>query len=76
MDSDDLMDLYKQNLVHPTWDIGDQGKGTEGAWLTWTVLDTKGGLAYGSLTIVAAGVDSQDVSLSLRSSFQDGPKPE
>ena len=71
--SGDLMDLYKENLVDPSWDIRGGGEGTEGAWLTWNVLDKEGGLWYGSLAITAAGVDLQQVWLLLRSSEPGWP---
>ena len=71
--SGDLMDLYKENLVDPSWDIRGGGEGTEGAWLTWNVLDKEGGLWYGWLAITAAGVDLQQVWLLLRSSEPGWP---
>ena len=66
--SSELMDLYRKNLAHPSWDIRDEGKGDEGAWLTWTVRDGQGTLVFGSLTIVKVGIDQQEATLSLRTS--------
>ena len=71
--SGDLMDLYKENLADPSWDIREQGAGAEGAWLTWTVFANDGGLWYGSLAIAAVGVNLQQAWLSLRSSESGWP---
>ena len=74
MSSGELMGLYQENLVDPSWDIRDEGRGAEGAWLTWSVRDNEeGGLWYGSLTITTVGVDLQQARLSLRPSEPGWP---
>ncbi len=67
MTSGELMDVYQERMVHPSWDIRGEGKGTEGAWLTWTVHDDEDRLWYGSLAITSAGVNAQQAWMSLRS---------
>ncbi len=68
--SGELLVLYQNNLGDPAWNIRDEGKGIEGAWLTWTVHDYDGNLWYGSLAIASAGVDMHHVWLVLRSTGQ------
>ena len=71
--SSELMGLYQERMVHLSWDIRGQGKGTEGAWLTWTVHDDEGRLWYGSLAITAAGVNAQQIWMLLRTTYLPRP---
>ena len=63
----ELMNRYRENLTHPSWDIKDEGDSEEASWLTWTVHDEEGHLWYGTLVAATAGEGWQRVWLSLHS---------
>ena len=64
---DELIDRYRENLAHPSWDIRGEGAGTESSWFTWTVHDDKGHIWYGALAALTAEEGWQRVWLSLHS---------
>ena len=42
----ELVPLYRDGLVHPSWEIIDEGSSVDLGWFSWTVLDDEGG--YGT----------------------------
>ena len=63
----DLMLLYRDNLVHPSWELQDEGIGADAAWFTWTMRDDSDNLWYCSLVALTAGEGLSRIWLSLYS---------
>ena len=59
--------LYRDALVHPTWEIIDEGSSGDFGWFSWTVPDTEGRLWYGKLVVAPLQEGWKQVWLSLYS---------
>ena len=63
--------LYRDALVHPTWEIINEGSSGDFGWFSWTVPDTEGRLWYGRLIVAPLQEGWKQVWLSLYSNDAD-----
>ena len=63
--------LYRDGLMHPSWDIIDEGSSGDFGWFSWTVLDGEGRLWHGRLVVVPFHEGWKQVWLSLYSDDSD-----
>ena len=68
----DLVPLYRDGLVHPSWEIVDEGFSGDFGWFSWTVTDGEGRLWHGRLVEVPLHEDWKQVWLYLYSNDADG----
>ena len=67
----ELVPLYRDGLVHPSWEIIDEGSSGDFGWFSWTVLDGEGRLWHGRLVVVPLHEGWKQVWLSLYSNDAD-----
>ena len=67
----DLVPLYRDGLVHPDWELIDEGFSGDFGWFSWTVSDGEGRLWHGRLVVVPLHVGWKQVWLSLYSNDAD-----
>ena len=67
-----LMPLYRDALVHPSWEIIDEGSSGDFGWFSWIVSDGEGRLWHGRLVVVPLHERLKLVWLSLYSNDADG----
>ena len=63
--------LYRDALVHPTWEIINEGSSGDFGWFSWTVPDTEGRLWHGRLVVAPLQEGWKQVWLSLYSNDAD-----
>ena len=63
--------LYRDVLMHPSWDIIDEGSSGDFGWFSWTVLDGEGRLWRGRLVVAPLHEGLKQVWLSLYSDDPD-----
>ncbi len=61
----EVVDLFLDGLIHPSWDIVDEGSSGDIGWFSWTVLDDEGRLWHGRLVVVPSKDGWKQVWLSL-----------
>ena len=62
-----ILRRYRDQLVHPSWNIQGESLTEPVAWLIWTAHDSDGNLWYGSLVATLAGRERVQVWMSLHS---------
>ncbi len=67
----EVMRLYRDGLVHPSWDITGEGSSGEFGWFSWTVPDNEGRLWHGRLVVAPLHEGWKQVWLYLYSNDQD-----
>ena len=70
----ELVRLYRDGLMHPTWDILDEGSSGDFGWFSWTVLDGEGLLWRGKLVVAPSHEGWRHVWLSVYSEESDEPE--
>ena len=63
--------LYRDGLMHPSWDIIDEGSSGDFGWFSWTVLDGEGRLWHGRLVVVPFHEGWKQIWLSLYTNDSD-----
>ena len=66
--------LYREGLMHPSWDILDEGSSGDFGWFSWTVLDGEGLLWHGKLVVAPSHEGWRHVWLSVYFEDSDEPK--
>jgi len=66
-----LVPLYRNGLVHPDWELIDEGSSGDFGWFSWTVPDGEGRLWHGRLVVVPLHEDWKQVWLYLYSNDAD-----
>ena len=67
----DLVRLYRDGLIHPSWDIVDEGSSGDFGWFSWSVHDTEGRLWHGRLVVAPLHDGWKQVWLSLYANDAD-----
>ncbi|MYC36839.1 MAG: hypothetical protein F4X66_07990 [Chloroflexi bacterium] len=67
----DLVPLYREGLVHPDWELIDEGFSDDFGWFSWTVSDGEGRLWHGRLVVVPLHEGWKQVWLYLYSNDAD-----
>ena len=67
----DLVPLYRDGLVHPDWELIDEGFSGDFGWFSWTVSDGEGRLWHGRLVVVPLHEGWKQVWLYLYSNDAD-----
>ena len=67
----EVVRLYRDGLMHPSWDIIDEGSSGEFGWFSWSVPDTEGRLWHGRLVVAPLHQGWKQVWLSLYSNDPD-----
>jgi len=67
----DLVPLYREGLVHPDWELIDEGFSGDFGWFSWTVSDGEGRLWHGRLAVVPLHEGWKQVWLYLYSNDAD-----
>ena len=67
----ELVPLYRDGLVHTSWEIIDEGSSGDFGWFSWSVLDDEGRLWHGRLVVVPLQEGWKQVWLSLYSNDAD-----
>ena len=62
-----ILQRYRDQLSHPSWDIQSESSGDPVAWLIWTVQDSEGDSWFGVLVAAPSGKGRVRVWLSLYS---------
>ena len=66
--------LYRDGLIHPTWDITGEGSSDDFAWFSWSVPDAEGRLWHGSLVVAPLHEGWKQVWLSLYADDADNSR--
>ena len=70
----ELVRLYRDGLMHPSWEILDEGSSGDFGWFSWTVRDGEGTLWRGKLVVAPSQEGWKHVWLSVHSSdSEDNP---
>ena len=67
----EVVRLYREGLIHPTWEIIDESSSTDFGWFSWAVPDTEGRLWHGRLVVAPLHEGWKQVWLSLYSNEAD-----
>ena len=64
-DAADLVSLYRDGLIPPSWENVAEGSSGDFGWFSWTVLDDEGRLWHGRLVVVPSHEGWKQVWLSV-----------
>ena len=67
----EVMRLYRDGLVHPSWDFIDEGSSGDFGWFSWAVPDGEGRLWHGRLVVAPLHEGWKQVWLYLYSNDED-----
>lgn len=66
--------LYRDGLIHPSWEIIDEGSSEDFGWFSWIVPDNEGRLWHGTLVVAPLHKGWKQVWLSLYANDADNSR--